>query len=190
MESVAVNSAYLEYFFPTNLEKPETDWATYFQAPLRCRISTSGESDEIPCGTLGGDTFVERPFDYPTFNPLWKMNPAYSYFYAVAASSRESRWLDSVIKVDVKNGDAIVAEWSAPGVFVAEADFFPFENSSTEDDGLLLTLIYNVTDQTSSLGVLWATNLTLVEQLPLGGFLPFQAHGIVCPAGGACYSNP
>merc|ERR1711871_1175119 len=125
-------------------------------------------------------------------NPLWKMRSDYSFFYATAASSQQSRWLDSIVKVDVGGGrDTIAASWSAPGIYVSEADFVPFATAdTTEDDGLLLTILYNVTDETSSLGVLSAKDLELLETLPLGGIMPFQAHGVTCMPGQACFSNP
>ena len=46
-------------------------------------------------------------FDYPTFNPLFKMRGDYQFFYAIAAQSSTSRWFDMVVKIDPKAGTVV-----------------------------------------------------------------------------------
>lgn len=125
------------------------------------------------------------------------MNPDYRYFYAIAPATASSRWFDSLIKVDVSGGaDSIAAEWAEPGVFLTEASFLPLgedddEEEQEEDRGALLSVLYNATADESFLGIFNASNLELMDSVPLGGVLPFHAHGIVCPGGGTrCFSNP
>ena len=138
-----------------------------------------------------------------------KMQP-YRYFYAIQPQSLQSRWFDSLIKVDVQNsngaslrqrlqfarhaltpaaGGHVVASWSSPDVYFTEADFVP-KVGGAEDAGLLLTVLYNATSSESSLAVFDAETLQLRSQTALGGVIPFHAHGIVCPQGRACISNP
>ena len=152
------------------------------------------------CEELGqGKLFHDRPFDYPTFNPRYKMNPDYQFFYAIAPrNASTSRWFDALIKVDVKSGgvDTIAAEWHAPNVYLTEASFLPLDDDeksspSKEDDGVLLSVLYNATSDSSAFAIFNASDLTLLETVPLGGVLPFHAHGIVCPGGGEkCFTNP
>ena len=137
-----------------------------------------------------------------------KMQP-YRFFYAIQPRSLQSRWFDSLIKVDVKNpngifvhnccltvsahtaaaGGHVVASWSSPDVYFTEADFVP-KVGGAEDAGALLTVLYNASSSESSLAVFDAETLKLLSQTPLGGVIPFHAHGIVCPNGRACFSNP
>ena len=122
------------------------------------------------------------------------MNPDYRYFYAIAPATASSRWFDSLIKVDVSGStDSIAAEWGEPGVFLTEASFLPLgeDEEGGEDHGALLSVLYNATKDASFLGIFNASNLDLMDSIPLGGVLPFHAHGIVCPGGGTrCFSNP
>lgn len=167
------------------------------------------EGLEVSCSPLSPE-FEKLPFDYPTFNPLMKMQP-YRYFYAIQPLSLQSRWFDSIIKVDVQSsngissqcllhsgpptfvtpvaGGHVVASWSAADVYFTEADFVP-KVGGAEDSGLLLSIIYNATSSESSLAVFDAETLQIRSQTPLGGVIPFHAHGIVCPNGRPCISNP
>jgi carotenoid cleavage dioxygenase-like enzyme len=126
--------------------------------------------------------------------------------YAIAPlDPSTSRWFDSVVKVDVKKG-SVQSRWSAPGVYLTEFDFLPLRNApdahggaagagaaesgGEEDDGLLLTILYNATSDESSFGVFDAKQLVPLGLYPLGGVVPFHAHGIVCTHGAGCYPNP
>ena len=200
VESVAATEDYLDQYFASNLKKP-TDWLKLFTPAIRCRVPTaSGTSDGIICSPLGQSLPI---FDYPTFNPTVKGQP-YLYFYAIAAASDSSQWFDSLIKVNVSSAsNAIVAaSWSAPGVFLTEANFVPGwaddDSDVAEDFGTLLTVGYNATSDASFLAAFDARSLAMVELWDLGGVVPFHAHGIVCPAGASptfdrskgCYTNP
>jgi len=87
----------------------------------------------------------------------------------------------------------VVGEWREIGVYVTEADFVPYSSSSSsssssgssgsrgvgeEDEGVLLSVVYNTTTDTSSLVVLDATTMETRVVLPLlGDVLSFHAHG-------------
>ncbi len=196
---------YLDNYFAGNLSESTPKWLDIFQPPLRCLVPFEGS--QVSCSPLSPE-FEQLPFDYPTFNPLMKML-RYRYFYAIQPRSLQSRWFDSIIKVDVQNsngtsfcfdslalsaltpvaGGHVVASWSAPDVYFTEADFVP-KAGGAEDSGLLLSVLYNATSSESSLAVFDAESLQLRSQTPLGGVIPFHAHGIVCPNGRPCISNP
>lgn len=191
VDTVPVTGDYLDTYFTDQLAKP-TNWSKIFLQPQRCRVPTQGNGAITCKPMLSGvpDTFV---WDYPTFNPNAKMLPAgkgFSALYAIAPLSPASKWFDSIIKIDAQTG-AVAKTWSAEGIFVTEADVVPRPGASADDDGLLLTVLYNASGLgESSLAVFNADDLSLVCQYPLGQVLPFHAHGIVCPPGRACYSNP
>lgn len=132
-------------------------------------------------------------FDYPTFNPRFKMR-SYQYFYAIAPASTTSRWFDTLIKVNRASTPAVVvSRWASPGIFLTEADFVPRSRGLTrqdEDDGLLITILYNSTSDESLFAVFDARTLTPTGIYPMGVAVPFHAHGIVCVEGEACFTNP
>ena len=133
-----------------------------------------------------------------TYNPHFKMRSDYRWMYAIAAKdAASSRWFDEAVKVDMHSG-AVAARWSAPSVYLTEFDFAPTSASvasADEDDGLLLTVLYNASADESSFGVFDAKTLTPLSMWPLGAAVPFHAHGIVCSRGAEgggqrCFSNP
>lgn len=136
-------------------------------------------------------------FDYPTFNPLYKMRSDYKWWYAIAPSDDHANavWFTRIIKVDAQKR-TIAAEWSAPNVYVTEADFIPRNDKasvggdgSDEDDGVLVSVLYNATSDTSVFGIFDAKTLKKVDEYPMTQVIPFHAHGISCK-GARCFSNP
>merc|ERR1712107_119198 len=121
---------------------PSTNWTKLFHAPMRCQVPTNGDSI-IQC-----DPFFAKAdgpiFDYPTFNPLYKMNSNYQFFYAIAAKSPSSRWFDQLTKVDVKTR-MVSKQWSSAGIYLTEADYIPrsVQMSDEADAGLLVSVLYN-----------------------------------------------
>ena len=112
---------------------------------------------------------------------------------------------------------SVEQSWSAPGIYLTEADFIPWRNkdrpwqhiarfqakgldgvvlltvqkdaSRPEDNGMLLSVLYNTTSDQSSLGIFDAATLALLHLQPLSAVIAFHAHGIVC-VDQRCYSNP
>jgi carotenoid cleavage dioxygenase-like enzyme len=193
VETVATTSDYLDTYFEHNLQA-DTQWAKRFQQPLRCRVPTGSNQTSVACAPLSASFNASLPFDYPTFNPHFKMRPDYRYFYAITPVTAQSKWFNKIVKVDVsEGGGTVVAAWSRPGSYVTEADFVPRTESKSaaqEDDGVLLSVLYNEPADQSSLGVFDAASLTLLDEYSLGGVVPFHAHGIVCPMNGRCFTNP
>eukprot|EP00937_MAST-01D_sp_MAST-1D-sp2_P007012 g7012.t1 len=207
VDTVAATGTYLDTYYTDNLEKP-TNWTDIFYAPQRCRVPLAPASGAVTCSPLlqGADAAFPY-FDYPTFNPLVKMQPAaaanatagrdggggaFRSLFAIAPQSAASQWFDSVVKLDASTR-RVTQRWSAPGVLFTEADFVPrpgADLSQRDDDGVLLSVLYNTTSDSSSLAVFDAQSLALLDTFELGQALPFHAHGIVCPPGEACYTNP
>ena len=183
---------YLDTYFKDQLDLP-TNWSKIFLTPQRCRVPVAGDG-VISCTPLSPEAPAGFLWDYPTFNPTIKMlspGQGYNSLYAIAPLSPASQWFDSIVKLDAKTG-ALAKQWSADGIFVTEADVVPRPGAATDDDGLLVTVLFNATGDypESSLALFDAADLSLVCQYPLGQVLPFHAHGIVCPPGAPCYTNP
>ena len=186
IDLVAATSDYLDAYFEASLAQP-TNWTAMFHAPARCTVPVSGTS--IACEPFWADSASAGViFDYPTFNPLVKMQPLYQFFYAIAASSPQARWFDRLVKVSALRR-AIVADWASPGVFLTEASFVPHAGAQAEDDGSLVSVAYNATSDASALAVFSARTLHLVSWYPLDQVIPFHAHGVSCRAE-KCFTNP
>ena len=189
VDSVTATDDYLTTYYRDVLEKGSINWGQIFFQPIRCIVPPHGNAT-ISCGDLLTENVTR--FDYPTFNPLYKMNPEYNWFYAISPrNTTTSAWFDRLIKVDVKQR-VVAKEWYSDGIYLTEADFIPRPGGTAEDDGVLVSVMYNSTANSSSLGIFDATNLALLANPPLGYLVPFHAHGISCPPGGidGCYTNP
>ena len=160
VESVPATSTYLDLFFARRLSEPTMPWPAVLPPALRCRVPASDASNAVKCAPMF-DASTVLPFDYPTYNPLFKMRP-YRFFYAIAAGTPKARLFDTLIKVDRSNETSvIVARWSSAGVYLTEADFLPRTTSTSpsaslaasEDDGLLLSVLYNSTSDQSLFAV-------------------------------------
>ena len=98
-------------------------------------------------------------------------------------------WFDTVVKVDARRR-SVAAAFHSPGVYVTEANFIPRPNAADEDDGLLLSVLYNSTADTSLVAILDGRTMALVEAFALGTVIPYHSHGVVCQPGGRCFTNP
>jgi len=190
VEAVAATDDYLDNYFASSLAAPTTNFSEIFYEPLRCKIDyKSGEP--VFCDPLLSENDNKMIFDYPTFNPHYKMRQDYKYFYGIAISDPNStKWFDRAVKVDVKQGK-VVAEWSAPDVYLSELNFIPRSENANEDDGTLVTLLYNNKEDASYIAFFSAKTMQpfLIEKLE-AGVVPFHAHGIVCKSGIPCFTNP
>lgn len=184
VQTVAVTSDYLDMFFKFNLPLNEVpDWEKLFMPAFECTVPFDGL--QISC-----DVLTDTVFDYPTFNPHYKMNRNYKYFYAVGPRDvKTSTFFDRLIKFDGKTGQ-IMAEWYQEGIYLTEANFVPRGNEqSAEDDGVLFTIAYNSAENMSYAYIFEASSLELVDSYSLGTMVPFHAHGVTC-MGETCFSNP
>jgi carotenoid cleavage dioxygenase-like enzyme len=195
VETVAATDEYLDTYYGDHLDQP-TKWDRMFQPPQRCLIPTDVAANVTESQIVCSDMMSDIIIDYPTFNPLWKMRADYKFFYAIApfntTGPTQSQWFDRIVKIDVRT-DTISKEWSAPGIFVSEADFVPtstdYSSDADEDAGHLVSILYNSTEDSSSVAVFDAKDLTLLELHKLDKVVPFHAHGISC-LGDHCFSNP
>ena len=116
----------------------------------------------------------------------------YRHFFAISPSSRSSRWFDRLIKVERRTG-LVVSTFSAPSLFLTEADFIPRRPSLApqqgDDEGWLITVGYNASADQSSVWLLDARSLEVVDRYDLGYVVPFHAHGVSCLFGD-CFTNP
>jgi all-trans-8'-apo-beta-carotenal 15,15'-oxygenase len=102
----------------------------------------------------------------------------------MGAAHRESgnAPLQAILKLDVTTGEEQL--WSAaPQGFISEPIFIPRPNASQEDDGWVLTLVYNAGYHRSDVVILDGRDLNQgpVARLHLKHHVPYGLHGSWTP---------
>lgn len=190
VDVVATTSDYLDAYSIDKLAQPAA-WGTIFSQPLRCVLPTvPSAGNNVSCKPLLPEEDPTFLFDYPTGNPLHKVDPAPKFAYGIAPNvTKADPWFTSVVKMDLEE-QKIVARWNGEGDFVSEAGFIPRPGSSAEDDGVLLTITYRQGAAGSAIKILDAQTLQVIDSYQLPTVVPFHAHGISCMPGKPCYTNP
>merc|ERR1711937_472439 len=85
--TVPATSDYLDTYFKRSLSET-TVWERIIMPPQMCTIPS--DISHIHCETLLKGVNNETVFDYPTFNPRFKMRADYRYFYAIAPKTPAS----------------------------------------------------------------------------------------------------
>jgi all-trans-8'-apo-beta-carotenal 15,15'-oxygenase len=125
---------------------------------------------------------AQRSCEFPTLNPN-NVGQNYRYLYIGAAHNPTGNApLQGILKIDFLTGNRQL--WSAaPRGFSGEPTFVPRPNSSAEDDGWLLIVIYNAEYHRSELVILDAQDFTKkpVAKLHLKNHIPYGLHGCFIP---------
>lgn len=123
-------------------------------------------------------TVDERPQEFPRCHPALNGKP-YRYGYTVAVAGPETGYgFPSIYKHDLQSGTA--TEFSVgPGRQSAEPVFIPREGATAEDDGYLMTYVYDSNRSTSDLLILDAQDLSrpALAQVHLPSRVPYGFHG-------------
>ena len=102
--------------------------------------------------------------------------------YVGAHSSIEAAtgMFDTLLKVDVTRGDTQRFDLGGAHRYPSEAIFVPRINGTDEDDGYLVTLVYDARSDTSHVAVLDAQNpsRTAIATAHFDHRIPFTFHGI------------
>lgn len=103
----------------------------------------------------------------------------YRYLYiGTAHAATGNAPLQAILKLDWETQERQV--WSAaPRGFVGEPVFVPFPNATKEDDGWLLTMVYDAASHRSDIVILDARNLNQepLARLHLKHHIPYGLHG-------------
>jgi 8'-apo-carotenoid 13,14-cleaving dioxygenase len=125
----------------------------------------------------------DRYQDYPQINPQYLSLP---YRYAYLALFGEGINYGGTIKQDLQTGTAVIHDYG-PGCAASEPIFVPRASAvaqTREDDGWVLTFVYNEQDQSSALVILDALDFAAppIAQIQLPQRVPFGFHGSWIPA--------
>ncbi len=123
-----------------------------------------------------------RCCEFPWVNPT-KVGQPYRYLYMGAAHAPSGNApLQAIVKLDLSSGSRQL--WSAaPKGYVSEPVFVPRPETENEDDGWLLTLVYDSAQHRSDLAILDARDLNRapVARLHLKHHVPYGLHGSFTP---------
>ena len=120
----------------------------------------------------------ERTVDFPDIHPnLIGQQHRWIYIGAVHQSEGNAP-LQAILKIDPESGEQQI--WSAaPKGFVGEPVFVPRKDATFEDDGWVLTVVYDAQCDRSDIVILDAQNLNSepLARLHLKHHLPYGLHG-------------
>jgi carotenoid cleavage dioxygenase-like enzyme len=112
--------------------------------------------------------------EFPTMNTLQLGLPS-RYAYNVHISPAPTLLFDGLVKYDTISGRSDI-HWFGPGRYGNEAPFAPRPNPKAEDDGYLVTFVYDERDDSSELQIIDAHEITsepiarvrIPQRIPIG----------------------
>ena len=130
-------------------------------------------------GTVKRKLIEPRCCEFPTIHPD-KVGRDYRYLFIGAAHEDTGRNapLQAILKLDWQTGERQSHSF-APHGYVSEPIFVPKPNGIAEDEGWVLTLVYDGKNHRSTLGILDARDIegNAVALLHLKHHIPYGLHG-------------
>jgi carotenoid cleavage dioxygenase len=159
----------------------DQDWNGPFteSPPLLTRWQLDKES-----GTARQDQLDDKPAEFPRIHPgLEGRAHRFGYALGLGASVLKPDF-DSIVKYDFANVTSERHDFSA-GRMGAEPVFVPAEHAKSEDQGYLLSYVFDRSSNKSSLLIFNAQDLCAgpVAEIRLPQRIPFGFHGSWVPAG-------
>lgn len=128
--------------------------------------------------TVSRQLIEPRCCEFPSIDPE-HVGRCYRYLYIGAAQVESGNApLQAILKIDLESGSRQL--WSAaPRGFIGEPVFVPRPNATKEDDGWVLTLVYDATHHRSDLVILDSQDLNQgpIARLHLKHHVPYGLHG-------------
>jgi carotenoid cleavage dioxygenase-like enzyme len=128
-------------------------------------------------GTVREEMLDDVPAEFPRINENF-LGQKTQYGYAARMASSTEPLLDSIIKYDLSNGKSQTHEFGE-GRYGGEAVFVPHPGSTVEDDGWLITFVYDQSSKTSEMVVVNAQDMTAepVARVLIPQRVPYGFHG-------------
>jgi beta,beta-carotene 9',10'-dioxygenase len=137
--------------------------------PTRYRINPT-------VGTVSARRLTDELMDLPQIN--YRAHNGHAYRYAYAAGGHDRRtddFLNQLAKLDVHTG--ATRTWHEPGTYPGEPVLVPAPEPTSEDDGVILSVVLDTTEQRSFLLVLDAATFTELARAQVPHVIPFGFHG-------------
>jgi len=156
----------------------------------------SSPSARVRLGALDDVEETGGFVDFPVIHPDRAGDAAYEYVWGIAAD-RPTRAANRLVKLTVRGGEkggeradgvggggdderrdhSRGASFARPNCYPSEPVYVPRPGAEAEDDGVLLSLLNDEAERTTSLVVLDAASLALQARLKLPMPLPYGFHG-------------
>merc|ERR1711871_1831934 len=127
----------------------------------------------MPYGdTIGYEVVSSASFDLPVFD--WALRgQRYRYAYGIGQGS-EGPWWNTIYKADLDTKTTM--SWSKPHHYPSEPTFIAAPGATSEDDGVVLSVVLDAYYDHSYLLVL---NATTWEEIAMARApIPFPSHGL------------
>ncbi|RMF21073.1 MAG: Apocarotenoid-15,15'-oxygenase, partial [Cyanobacteria bacterium J083] len=120
-----------------------------------------------------------RCVEFPSINPQ-QVGRDYRYIFIGAAHNPTGNApLQAILKIDRQTGEEKIYSF-APQGFISEPIFVPHPQAKQEDQGWVLTLVYDAAKHRSKVVILDGENLTAIASLQLKHHIPYGLHGSWC----------
>lgn len=152
---------YFDYLKAENLPPPFTNLRRYI-----IDLQTK-KSRFIPMD----NTYIE----FPRINYKAHNGQPYQFVYVGAITEGKKKFFDALQKINVETGKSQI--FSKENYYFGEPVFIPNPTSKSEDDGVVVSIIYNAATELSSLVILDAITFQQQAEILLPFYLPFGLHG-------------
>ncbi len=172
----------------------ETICSNFFPKKKQAELDfTQIDFDEFPNGkmwefelnlaeqTVTRKQLIERRCEFPSVHPNW-VGQEHSYLYMnVNRTVGENGALQAIMKLDKKSGEKQI--WSSTSnLFPGEPVFIPHPQGIAEDDGWIISMVYDGVQHQSYLIILDAKDITKeIGKLYLKHHIPHGFHGTWTP---------
>jgi beta,beta-carotene 9',10'-dioxygenase len=152
------------YLSHVRSDAPVTATATL----TRFRLDVRGRQD------VQSRVLSATPIEFPRIDYRRRVGQPYRIVYG-AGNQGSGDFIDNIVKVNVLTGEAVT--WYADGCYPGEPVFVAAPAAQAEDDGVLLSVVLDVTTQHSFLLILDAAHLTELARADAPHPIPFGIHG-------------
>jgi carotenoid cleavage dioxygenase-like enzyme len=98
----------------------------------------------------------------------------YRYVYAIR-SKQKGAFFDGLVKIDIASGEA--KAWEEPDKYPGEPVFIPKPGATSEDGGVIVSIVLDVKNKNSFLLILDAETFKEVARATVLHHIPFGFHG-------------
>jgi beta,beta-carotene 9',10'-dioxygenase len=120
------------------------------------------------------EVLTSEAIELPRINYQQCNTHNYQFVYGVG-NSQPGHFIDRLVKVNVQNRTAQI--WNAPNCYPGEPVFVAAPDPTTEDDGVVLSVVLNVKTENSFLLILDGRSWQELARVELPYHLPFDFHG-------------
>lgn len=151
-----------------NTENLRKGWPDFNGRPLRITMRKGREEAEVV-------PLTDQRLEFPTLHHVQTEARAYNHAWGAFGEQRPTGYEAAIVRLDVERGD--VKRFKEPGFGFGEPVFVPSPNAKHEQDGVLLSVAWHLTEPRSALAVLDAETLDVHAWGDLDVAAPLSFHG-------------